>query len=119
MTVLKLGLTFLFATIMILAGIMHFWKPYIYNGFLFDFLPKKLINYVGGALEIAIGVGLFLPRYRSVAASALLLLMIAFLPLYLIDVFKDKPTIGSIRVARIRLPIQFVLIVWAWFIYKK
>lgn len=119
MPIFKLGLTYVFAVIMVLGGIMHFWKPYIYYGFLFDFLPKKIINYFGGALEIAIGIGLFIPQYRSVAAGALFLLMLAFLPLHLMDVFKDKPAIGSVRVAQFRLPIQFVLILWAWFIYKK
>jgi uncharacterized membrane protein len=42
------------------------------------------------------------------------LLMIAFLPLHIVDVFKDNPAIGSTTLAYIRLPIQFILIYWAW-----
>jgi uncharacterized membrane protein len=40
--------------------------------------------------------------------------MIAFLPLHIIDVFLDNPAIGSKTLAYIRLPLQFVLIFWAW-----
>jgi len=35
------------------------------------------------------------------------------------DVFKENPAIGSHQLALIRLPLQFVLILWAWFIAKK
>ncbi len=119
MQILKLVIIILFSVIMISAGIMHIWKPYIYNGFLFDFLPKKIVNYIGGTLEILIGVGMLIPQYRSVSTSAFLLLMIAFLPLHLVDVFKTKPAIGSVKLAQIRLPVQFVLISLAWFVNKK
>jgi hypothetical protein len=44
--------------------------------------------------------------------------MLAFLPLHLMDVFKDAPAIGSHKAALVRLPLQFVFILWAWFIYR-
>ncbi|HAK78963.1 MAG TPA: hypothetical protein DCM71_19145 [Runella sp.] len=46
-------------------------------------------------------------------------MMLVFLPLHVIDIFKENPAIGSHQVALVRLPIQFVLIAWTWFIYKK
>ncbi len=119
MTILKLILILIFGALMIVAGIPHFTKPDFYNGFLFDFLPKKLVNYIGGVLEILIGVGMIIPQTRPVATSAFLLLMIAFLPLHIADVFKEHPAVGSAKIAQIRLPIQFVVIALAWFMNKK
>jgi len=44
--------------------------------------------------------------------------MLLFLPLHFLDVFKEHPAIGSKTIALIRLPIQFLLIYCAWYIYK-
>jgi len=60
-----------------------------------------------------------IPRYRSLGTLGILLLMLAFLPLHVMDVFSDQPAIESHQLALIRLPIQFVFILWAWFINKK
>jgi uncharacterized membrane protein len=49
----------------------------------------------------------------------ILAMMLVFLPLHIWDIFRENPAIGSHKVALIRLPIQFVLIAWAWFISKK
>jgi uncharacterized membrane protein len=112
-------LTALFGAIMIIAGVMHFIKPGVYAGFIPDFLPSGLIIYGSGVLEILVGVGVFIPRYRSLATASLLIMMIAFLPLHVIDVFRENPAVQSHEVALIRLPIQFVLILWAWYINKR
>lgn len=119
MTRLKLVLTFAFGLFMIFGGVMHFINPGIYEPFIPDFLPKDLVNYASGALEIVVGIGAMIPRYRSWGTLGILLLMLAFLPLHVMDVFKENPAIGSHQMAVIRLPIQFVFILWAWFIHKK
>jgi uncharacterized membrane protein len=54
---------------------------------------------------------------RHKSALAMLLLMVFFLPFHLLDVFKEKPAIGSKLLAYIRLPLQFVLIWWAWYLF--
>ena len=112
-----ISLTLLFGMIMILAGIMHFIKPHAYDNFIPDFMPKLLVNYGTGIIEILIGISTLTKRFRKLATLALLLLMIAFLPLHTIDLFKVQPAIGSHLLAIIRFPIQFILIVWAWFIH--
>lgn len=119
MTKLKLVLTFLFGLFMILGGAMHFINPEMYNPFIPDFLPKDLVIYASGVLEIMVGMAAMIPRYRSLGTLGILLLMLAFLPLHVVDVFSDQPAIGSHQLALIRLPIQFVFILWAWFIHKK
>ena len=115
----KVALTFLFGLFMILGGAMHFVNPEMYNPFIPEFLPKHIINYISGLLEIILGIGVFTKRYRALSTSGILWLMLAFLPLHVIDVFKENPAIGSHQMALIRLPFQFVFILWAWFINKK
>ena len=119
MKMFKLILTFLFGAIMIFAGFKHFQNPEIYFPFIPNFLPVTSVNYLSGILEIVCGLGVFIPSFRGWATLGILMMMILFLPLHIIDIFKEKPSIGSHQVALIRLPIQFVLIAWAWFISKK
>lgn len=119
MKTLKLILTYLFGVIMIVAGANHFIKPEMYAPFIPEFLPNLAVNYLTGIVEIVVGVGVFIPRYRSMATFGILIMMVAFLPLHIFDVFKGNPAIGSHQAALIRLPVQFLLISWAWFIHKK
>lgn len=119
MKIFKLILTFIFGAIMIFAGVNHFIKPEMYAPFIPNFLPNLFTNYLFGVLEIVCGVGVFIPPFRSWATLGILLMMLVFLPLHIWDVFREKPAIGKHEVALIRLPIQFVLIAWAWFISRK
>jgi uncharacterized membrane protein len=118
MKTLKLILTLLFGAFMIFGGVNHFLKPDMYFPFIPDFLPKEAINYLAGILEIVLGVGVFIPKLRSIATLGIFLLMLAFLPLHILDVFSASPAIGSHQAALVRLPVQFILIFWAWFIKK-
>lgn len=118
MKIVKLILTFVFGAFITLAGINHFLKPTMFFPFIPDFLPKEAVNYTAGILEIAVGVGVFIPAFRTWATLGILGLMVIFLPLHITDVFSDTPAIGSHQLALIRLPIQFVLILWAWYIYS-
>jgi uncharacterized membrane protein len=119
MKTVKLILTLLFGAFMIFSGINHFLKPDMYLPFIPDFLPKVFIIYLSGVVEIVLGLGVFIPHFRHLSALGILLLMLLFLPLHIVDVFRDNPAIGSHSIALIRLPIQFVLILWAWFISRK
>ncbi len=112
-------LTIVFGIVMILGGIVHLINPVMYAPFIPAFLPVNAVIYASGILEIAIGIGTFIPKYRQVSTLLILILMIAFLPLHAIDVFSEKPTIGSHQIAIVRLPMQFVLIAWAWYINKR
>lgn len=104
---------------MIVAGINHFVKPYFYKAFIPGWLPLLPVNYITGAVEVALGASLLIPVFRHYGALGLLLLMIVFLPLHTLDVFKENPAIGSKLLAYIRLPLQFILIWWAWSIWRN
>jgi uncharacterized membrane protein len=116
---IKLILTFLFGAFMIFGGVNHFIKPEMYAPFIPEFLPNVAINYLAGIAEIIVGIGVFIPKFRSVATLGILIMMLVFLPLHILDIFKENPAIGSHQVALIRLPVQFLFILWAWFISRK
>ena len=119
MKTLKLVLTFLFGALMILAGLNHFLKAKMYFPFIPDFLPKEIINYLAGLMEIVLGIGVFIPPLRDKATLGILILMCMFLPLHVWDIMKEHPAIGSHAMALVRLPVQFLFIGWAWFISRK
>ncbi|MGB5988302.1 MAG: DoxX family membrane protein [Marinifilaceae bacterium] len=99
------------ALFIIVGGIKHFSTPSFYFPFVPDFLVYKLaIIYVSGVVEILFGLLLLINKYKSLGALAVLVLMLAFLPIHIWDVFSDTPAIGSHTAALIRLPIQLVLI---------
>jgi uncharacterized membrane protein len=110
--------TFVLAAFIIVGGVNHFLKPQMYLPFVPFGLPSVAIIYASGGLEILLGVGALMLRTRKLATLGIFLLMVAFLPLHVADVFKENPAIGNHLAALIRLPIQFILIAWAWFIYK-
>ncbi len=107
--------TYLFAAVLIGAGVYHFVNPSFYDPFMPDWMPKLAANYAGGLAELAIGIALLIPgdarKYGLYAACAL---MIVFLPLHVIDLLRERPVIGSKAIAVVRLLIQFGLIGWLW-----
>ncbi len=103
-----------FALVLLAAGVYHFVNPAFYNPFMPAWFPKALANAAGGVAEIIIGIGLLVPSWRLYAVWAALALMVIFLPLHLIDLFRAKPVIGPHWVAVIRLLLQFFLIWWLW-----
>ena len=119
MKYLKLVFVFLLGALMVMGGYGHFTSPALTDNFIPDFLPKQLVHFVTGIVELTLGVGLLLPQYRMQAAWGIFGLMIAFLPLHVMDLFREQPIIGSIKAAQIRVPVQFLLIFMAWFIAKK
>ncbi len=114
----KKKLTIVFGVIMIVAGAMHFISPPVYLSFFPNQWPQKAIIYGSGIIEIVVGICALIPRYNRYGTLGIFILMLVFLPLHIIDVFKENPVVGNKVIAYIRLPFQFVLIAWAWFIFN-
>ena len=107
----------IFGCFFIFAGVMHFVKPKVFNRFIPNFLPKTTVNYIAGVLEVIIGMGLLIPKTNKNAALLMFALMVVFLPIHIWDVFREKPAIGSKKLAFIRVPVQFLLLYIAYLIY--
>ncbi|WP_046244360.1 DoxX family protein [Hymenobacter terrenus] len=119
MKLAKKILTVLFGVMMMGAGVVHFTSPAAYVPMVPNFLPQSAVVFASGVVEIVVGLGTLIPRFRAAATLLILVLMLAYLPLHVLDVFREHPAIGSHKLALIRLPFQFVLIAWAWFIHQK
>lgn len=113
---MKLLLLWTYALLMMAAGLNHIVYPKFYKTFIPGWLPLYTVNYTVGIIEFVIGLGLLFPQYRHTCALALFILMLFFLPFHVLDVFKENPAIGSKLLAYIRLPLQFALIWWAWYL---
>jgi uncharacterized membrane protein len=106
---------FALAVIMVAAGAFHFVNPQIYV----HIMPKYLLwhlalVYLSGALEILFGIGLLTPL-SGYAAWGLIALLIAVFPANLNMALHPAltPQISSVLLW-FRLPLQAVLIWWAW-----
>jgi uncharacterized membrane protein len=116
---IKLIFALLLGIFMIGNGSYHFSKPETYFPFIPGFLPKLTVNYVSGIIEILLGIGVFIPQTRAYATLGILLMMIAFLPIHIVDACKENPAIGTRIVAIQRLGLQFGFILWACWVHLK
>jgi uncharacterized membrane protein len=108
----------LLAAIMIVAGILHFVIPKGYVRMIPRALPQPLLLvYISGVAEIAGGAGLLVPQVSRAAAWGLIALLVAVFPANInmavnrIGLTKAPPKMWMLWA---RLPLQFLLIYWAW-----
>ncbi len=114
----KTVLRWVLTAFMVGAGVNHFVNPAPYLGMMPDALPAHLaLVYVSGIAEIAGGLGLILPATRRLAAWGLVALLVAIVPANLNMALNDLP-LDATRIPTwalwARLPLQAVLIAWAW-----
>ncbi len=103
------------ALLYIAAGINHFVNPKFYLKIIPPLLPfPKMINWVSGLLEIILGVGLLLSDFRSQAAWGLIILLIAIFPANMYHFMKGWRKKKMVLVLALRLPLQVLLIWWAY-----
>ena len=108
---------------MVGAGVMHFVAPETYLGMMPEVLPAKLaLVYISGIAEIAGGLGLIHPKTRRWAAWGIIALLVAVLPANVNMAINELP-LGTTEVPTwalwARLPLQLVLIAWAYRYTKR
>lgn len=108
------------AAIYFMAGFNHFRNSGIYLKIIPPYFSKpKLINGIAGIAEILLAVLLCIPGYTAIAAWGIMVLLIAIFPANLYMYQNEKASLGLPKQVRlIRLPLQLVLILWA-FLYTK
>jgi len=107
---------YLMAAIYVLAGLNHFRSPKIYLRIMPRYLPKhKLLVALSGMFEIALGVGLLFDATRDISVYGIILMLAVFLLVHFYMLSSKKASAGFPKWALlIRLPLQFVLMYWAW-----
>lgn len=98
------------AVMFICVGVAHFAMAKKYESAIPRNWPyKKTMNYISGLAEIAGGIGVLIPEYRTAAAWGLILLLIVIFPMN-IAIARRKPNFSRI----FRLFFQPVYIAWVW-----
>jgi uncharacterized membrane protein len=107
---------YLMAILYILAGFNHFRNPGMYIKIIPPFFKSpKLINVVSGIAEIVLGILLMFNLTTQYAAWGIIALLIAIFPANLY-MFQNKKASFNLPkwILFIRLPLQLVLIIWAF-----
>ncbi len=113
---MKLVALYTMAILYVAAGMYHFIKPQGYVKIMPPWLPWHLqLVYISGVAEIVLGALLFPVATRSLAAWGIIALLIAVFPANIqmtLNYFHYNNPAKWLTVAR--LPVQLLLIWWAW-----
>jgi uncharacterized membrane protein len=104
------------AALYVYAGILHFVKPKMYLKIMPPYMPAHLpLVYLSGLAEITLGLMLFVPATQVIAAWGIILLLLAVLPA---NIYMAQLGGAAFKfpewVVWARLPLQLVLIAWAY-----
>jgi len=101
----------------IIAGLFHFIRPEMYLRIMPRYLPAHLsLVYLSGLLEIVLGILLLFKTYKDWAIYGIILMLLIFLVVHFYMLSSKKASAGIPRwILLLRLPLQFVLIWWAYF----
>ncbi len=116
MRVIKQFLQWLLAIGFVLAGANHFINPAFYLQIMPPYLPAHLfLIYLSGFLQVAFGIALLIPKLTRVAAWGIIGLLIAVFPANIFMAMNTElfPAFSP-RLIYLRLPLQFVMIGWAF-----
>ncbi len=119
MTVRKRALLYLMAVFYVAAGAMHFVRPEVYRPMMPPYLPgHDALIFLSGVAEVGLGIAVLVAPLRRFAAWGIIAMLIAIFPanlhiaLYNVPLFGNPEGAGALN--WVRLPLQGVLILWAW-----
>ena len=119
-TIKKISLLVM-SVLYVIAGINHFISPLFYKQIMPPYIPWHMpLIYVTGILEIILGI-LLIPIFtRRIAAWGIIILLILVFPAninMMINYWQEENP--DLWITILRLPLQFVLIWWAYTFTKQ
>lgn len=120
MRAVRVGLSCVLGVAMIAIGVLHFVDPAPFVSIMPPWIPWHLaMVLISGAIEIALGVGVLVPRTRALSGWGLVALYVAVFPANVHMAVAGITPAGMEApvppwAAWGRLPLQAVLIAWAW-----
>ena len=109
------------ALLYVAAGINHFWHSATYVAIMPSHYnhPLGLVQ-ISGAAEILGGIGLLIPQARRFSAWGIVAMLLVYFDvhIYMVQHAADRFANLPVWLLYARLPMQFVLIYWAW-IYTR
>ena len=108
---------YLMAALYIFAGIMHFIKPKTYLRIMPRYIPNhKLMVVLSGIAEILLGIGLCFPATKNLAIYGIIAMLLVFLLVHFYMLSGEKEGAGIPKwILILRIPLQFVLMYWAYY----
>ena len=105
----------------VIVGIKHFQDPSWFVQIIPPTLPYKYeLVYISGFFEVLLGVLLMIPRFQSIAAKGLIVLLICVYPA---NIYLAQTNGGALGISPLiawgRLPFQFVFIGLAYWHSKE
>jgi uncharacterized membrane protein len=109
----------LFAPLFIVAGILHFVVPSVYESIVPRWLPaRRALVYASGVAEIVGGAGLLNPRTRRLASWLNVATLVGVSPVHVDMALHperwEEKVPGGRPALLARIPLQGLLIAWAW-----
>jgi uncharacterized membrane protein len=108
---------YVMAALYVFAGIMHFVKPKMYMRIMPRYVPNhKLLVFLSGIAEMALGLGLCFSGTKAISIYGIIAMLTVFLLVHFYMLSGEKTSAGIPKwVLILRIPLQFVLMAWAWF----
>jgi uncharacterized membrane protein len=115
MRYVKLVSKVLLTVLFVGSGVLHFVNSDFFMKIMPPYLPWHLeLVYLSGAIEIILGVGLWIPGLSRAAAWGLIALLVAVFPANIYG-FQHQELVPAPPLLHIlRLPLQLVFIAWAY-----
>lgn len=118
---MKKALVYVMPVLYMAAGINHFWHAAMYVAIMPPWLPYPvLLVYMSGVFEFMLGLLLFPSATRRLAAWGIVALLVAVFPANIqmaINYYHAHNP--NLWLAIVRLPLQPVLIWWAWLYTRR
>lgn len=115
MSVLQTISLYSMAFLYLFAGVCHFIKPKVFLYITPKWVPKpKVVNIIVGFAEMVLGILLLIPLTRSYAAIGVLILLVAVFPANVNHYLQEKRKSRYVLATLIRLPMQLLLLYWAY-----
>ncbi len=103
------------AAFYIAAGFFHFKNPKFFIKITPPYIPApEKVNILVGVIEILLGIFLLVEKTQSLAAWGIIALLIAVFPANIYHHQLARKKGKDVTATLIRLPIQALLIYWAW-----
>ena len=117
----KVVSVFVMGIFYVIVGIKHFQDPSWFVQIIPPILPYKYeLVYISGFFEVLLGVLLMIPRFQSIAAKGLIVLLIGVYPA---NIYLAQTNGGALGISPLiawgRLPFQFVFIGLAYWHSKE
>ena len=108
---------YLMALLYAAAGILHFVVPEFYLKIMPSWMPvPSLLVYLSGVIEFALGLLLLFPNTKKLSAWLIIFMLVVFFFAIHIPQAIDYGRTNNPHfwITLVRLPIQFLLIAWAY-----